>query len=90
MTVKSSNAYADLIKQAADRAKVTTDDSTHVERRELGWRRFNVMLPPETHRAFKLQCIRDDMEMGDVARALIESWLEARRRKVEGPGLYDE
>lgn len=88
---RPSSAYADLVKRAAERAKPEADPVTHMEKRELGWRRFNVMLPPATHRAFKLACIRDELEMADVAQALIESWIEHRRRlEAADPGLFDD
>ena len=75
---RPGSIYGDLVKRAAERARPVPDEATHLEKRELGWRRFNVMLPPETHRAFKLQCIKDEVEMADVTKALIEAWLVAR------------
>lgn len=78
MTSKTTNRYQDLVKKAARRARPQPDAATHMEKRELGWRRFNVMLPPATHRAFKLQCLRDEVEMSAVAQALIEAWIEQR------------
>lgn len=71
--------YDDLVKNAAKRAQTQARHDqplTHLERRELGYKRFNVLLPPTLHRAFKFACIRDGVDMADVAEALIEAYVE--------------
>lgn len=77
----TTNNYKDLVDQAAERVRVVAHPATHTERREEGWRRFNVMLPPAVHRAFKVACIQDGIDMSDVAHSLIAAWLEERANR---------
>jgi hypothetical protein len=60
------------------RAEPAADPQTHAEKVAAGWRRFNVLLPPEEHLRFKFACLEDEVEMSEKVREFIQSWLAQR------------
>lgn len=74
-----SNKYDDLIKKATQ--SEGDEPKTHADKRAAGWRRFNVLLSPAEHRAYKVACLEEEIDMSDQARDLILAWMKERRSK---------
>lgn len=41
---------------------------------------LGVRVDPETHKSFKLWCVRRGLNMSDVVRQLVESWIAEQER----------
>ncbi len=72
--LKRSREAVDLTEQPA-----RLEPKTHAEMIAAGWKRFNVLLPPDEHEEFKITSIKLGQDMATITRELIKSWLEEKQ-----------
>ncbi len=46
-------------------------------------RNFNVKIPEELHKRFKIACVHDGKEMSEVVRKCIEDYVERVEKKLK-------
>jgi hypothetical protein len=51
---------------------------------------LGVRLDSETHRSFKLWCVRRGVKMSDVVRELVEGWLANQELEADPEGQIEE
>ncbi len=44
-------------------------------------KRLNVILPDDIHHKFKLACVKQDIDMSEVIRLLIEGYLKKAKKR---------